>query len=122
MGKILYYIREREKEKQLTELCGELKLASQKIEEKELGCTLSELLSGKAKGKCSVSAMYIQPEILIFCGMQEKELDSFLEKYREKKLSPIKLKAVVTPFNCGWSIYQLTGELVKESRAIEKRK
>lgn len=114
MEQLLYYIGNSEKEKALLKLCGGLKIAARKITARELGVSVGELVSGKASNKKTIPALYVQPELMIFSGFNDKRLDTFLTSYKTAGIEAIDLKAIVTPFNISWSIYEITQELKKE--------
>ena len=58
------------------------------------------------------------PELLVFSGLQENSLQLFLAAYREAQIEQIPLKAIVTPHNISWSIYELSRELASEHAAM----
>lgn len=62
--------------------------------------------------------LYVLPEVLLFAGMKDGELDKFLVIYKATGLSPVRLKAMVTPYNMNWSLYALVEELQKEARSF----
>ena len=49
-------------------------------------------------------------------SVDEAALDRFLEAYRTGGLEKIKRKAVITPTNLGWTLYELAEQLGIESR------
>ena len=61
-------------------------------------------------------------EILVFVAFSEEKLDLFLRAYRQAGIAPIPLKAVLTPHNCSWSVYELTQELMREHIAMMERR
>lgn len=65
-----------------------------------------------------------QPEVMVFSGITDTQLDMFLHGYKMGGISPIYLKAILTPYNYTWSLYQLTQELIREHTAMmmERRK
>ena len=71
-----------------------------------------------------VPADYKQPEVMVFSGITDTQLDMFLHGYKMGGISPIYLKAIWTPYNYTWSLYQLTQELIREHTAMmmERRK
>ena len=71
-----------------------------------------------------VPADYKQPEVMVFSGITDTQLDMFLHGYKMGGISPIYLKAILTPYNYTWSLYQLTQELIREHTAMmmERRK
>ena len=60
------------------------------------------------------------PELILFFGIPDKLLDTFLAEYKKTDLERIRLKAIVTPTNLGWTVYQLTEHLNKEALQFEK--
>ncbi len=60
-------------------------------------------------------ALYNLPEFMIFNGFADGELDEFLHAYRAAGIPKIQLKAVVTPFNIGWTLYELIEHLKEEA-------
>ena len=62
---------------------------------------------------------YRMPELLVFCGLEDGLLDQFLAGYRQREIEPIGLKAVATPHNLFWTVYELTTELEQERAAMQ---
>ena len=64
------------------------------------------------------------PEHMIFSVIGGEQLDVFLQAMRTAGISPIPLKAVLTPYNYKWSLYELVQELQREHTAMmmERRK
>lgn len=60
-------------------------------------------------------ALYNLPEFMIFNGFTDEVLDEFLHAYRAAGIPKIQLKAVVTPFNIGWTLYELIEHLKEEA-------
>ena len=67
----------------------------------------------------TVPAMYQMPEILIFVSIEEDGIRAFLSAFRAEGEKPVALKAAVTPFNIGWTLYALIGELNREREALK---
>ena len=120
--KVMYYLKDTKKEKQILKLCSQLGIHTRKIKEKDVNVSLSTLAG--ISGAVSMSQVekapkgYEMPELLIFVGMTEKKLDEFLTEYKKRGIEPISLKAMVTPHNISWSVYQLVAELIKERASI----
>ena len=55
-------------------------------------------------------------EMLVFSGMDSGAVDRFLDAFKKAALSPVLLKAIITPYNVFWTPLQLYEELVKEHR------
>ena len=57
-------------------------------------------------------------EFIVFQGFEEDALQDFLRKYKETGLERIPLKAIVTPYNISWTLYDLVEHLKEESKRI----
>ena len=120
MGKILLYTENDFKAESIKSLCSRLRHGFVRIGADEINCSLASFLSGKPKAVsgCRIPVLYSQPELLVLGGLASAEIDTFLEEYRKENIGKTELKAVVTPSNCMWSVYELTGELIKENRRM----
>lgn len=121
-AKLIYHLKDVKKESQIIRLCKQLGISTRKIKETDVNVSLSALagISG-APGMTQAEKApkdYKMPELLIFAGMADEKLDEFLAEYRKQGIEPVSLKAMVTPHNICWSVYQLTVELIKERAAI----
>ena len=108
--KIFVYMTDREKKEKILSLCGELNLGLDEISYAQINTPLVELvglprLPEEMRGKAAAPALYNMPELLVFCGMPEDEVDVFLKRYREIGIAPVSLKAVTTPYNLLWTPY-----------------
>ena len=97
------------------------------LSQADINRTLSEItgmLSLKITGAAhkKAPALFSLPEIIIFAGFAGNKLDAFLEAYRKAGGEPVKLKAVVTLTNSGWTLYELAMELAKEHAALNGEK
>ena len=54
-------------------------------------------------------------------GFEDGKLDMYLAAYKNREIEPVRLKAVLTPYNCMWSVYELTQELEKEDAAVRRK-
>ena len=63
--------------------------------------------------------IFCMPEIVIFSGVPNKSLDEFMLSYKNVGVPPISLKAVTTPKNINWTLYQLIKELSSERTQME---
>jgi hypothetical protein len=73
------------------------------------GCEKREVAAGYEK-----YAPVMGQELLIFCGLTEERLDEVLESLKNAGVPKIDLKAVVTPTNAEWTVYQLYEQLLSE--------
>ena len=123
--KVMYYLKDTKKEKQILKLCSQLGIQTRKIKEKDVNVSLSTLAG--ISGAISMSQVekapkdYEIPPLLIFVGMTEKKLDEFLTEYKKRGIEPTHLKAIVTIHNMKWSVSGLIAELKKEQIAIMMR-
>lgn len=119
-----------EKEKQLLVLCKKLGIETYKLTESDIARTLGEIVGMPAMGQSLMPNVHgngigkgsnAMPEVLLFSGLKEAELDAFLASYKETKIAPVALKAIVTPYNVSWSLGTLLVELEQERRAYERK-
>ena len=71
-----------------------------------------------ADPKISAPLSLSVPEILIFQGMTSRELDVFLDAYKQAGIAPVALKAIITPTNVFWSVHKLHRELQAERLSL----
>ena len=57
-------------------------------------------------------------EMLVFSGMNQQQVDSFLKEYRNRGIEQIGCKAIITPDNVFWTAEKLFRELLKEHTFI----
>ena len=56
--------------------------------------------------------------MVVFCGVEEKQLDQLLQTLSKGGAGPDCLKAVLTPHNRGWNALKLYQELLREHQAL----
>ena len=59
--------------------------------------------------------------MMVFCGVNQAQLNAILNAIRLSKLPPIPLKAVLTETNLQWNSVQLRDELLQEKEAIAQQ-
>lgn len=57
-------------------------------------------------------------ELLIFCHMDNAQVNRFLTTSKQMRYAPVALKAVLTPTNAEWTPVQLCRELKDERAAV----
>lgn len=120
--RIIYNIDNQDKEKQLVEFCRQLGYNARKIKPSDAdssvgsiaGIKISNTMSRKEKAPLG----YKFPEVIIFSGISDGDLDIFLAEYKKAGIEPVPLKAVVTQHNISWSLYELVKELQRERIAM----
>ena len=123
MKRIYLHSSDNEKISVLERLCGEQKIEIRMLRESDINRTLADICGvkmGSARTPAKAPLLYGLPELLIFFGMDDKGLDLFLDAYNRSGVEKIQRKAVITPTNLGWSLYELAEELGKES-ALNKQ-
>ena len=120
MDRIFYYISNEEKEGQICDLCAGLSIEPVKIAGDQLGITVGELIGVKERESepKKPPVLYSQPDLMIFCVEEKDTFDLFLDTYREKGIAPTPYKAVATPHNISWTVFELTQEIMREHEAM----
>ena len=116
-GIILMYIKNESNRKQIETLCDKMAIAVKQLKPADLNKTIGSLAGIKGiNGSKSVNVPfgYMLPDLMIFSGINDKKLDSFLENYRNEAIDTVGLKAVVTTNNINWTLYELIQELKQE--------
>ena len=110
-----------EKQQKIRKLCQrfgmECRMLTEKDGKEELGVLCATYPAAVGKHEMPPFAWQM-PELLVFSGLQENSLQLFLAAYREAQIEQIPLKAIVTPHNISWSIYELSRELASEHAAM----
>lgn len=81
----------------------------------------AERIADIASGNRISDFHQITDEMMLMCGLSDRKLDEFLEKYRTAGISPIPLKAVLTSENMKWSAYGLFREISAEHEAVKAK-
>lgn len=123
LGTIMFHTNNLKKERQIKELCRNLGLVTRAIKQQDINKTVGTIgVQGGIKGgslfskgeKIKAPDKYKLPELIIFSGLSDENIDKFLEEYKKSGIEPVVLKAIVTPTNISWSLYELVCELEKE--------
>lgn len=124
--RIIYNIDTPGKEQLILGLCRQLGVQTRKIKsadaDKKVGTLAglkipsSEGFGGNGQKKAPKD--YKLPELMIFSGFSDEELDTFLDAYKTTGIEPVALKAIVTIHNMSWSVYQIASELQRERIAL----
>ncbi len=124
-AKVLYYVQDENKRIQFEVLCMGMALSARQLKASDLNEQVGVLagMNGiKAPDMQTVEkapAIFCMPEVVIFSGISNQMIDAFLLSYKNLGLAPIRLKAVTTPRNVEWTLYQLIRELAKEHGELE---
>ena len=97
-------------------LCRSLQLTVRPVAPQETGIPIRELPDSAPV--CGPAVMPFREEMLLMADLSAPQLDAFLRELRVSH--PVRLKAVLTPFNARWTSLQLYDELSREARAMGK--
>lgn len=106
-------------------LCMKLGLAVKPVPEVDFSqpiaalCGLAERTEAAPAGTAD-SAGTFAGEMLVFCHMDNGQVNRFLQTARQMRFAPVALKAVLTPTNAQWTPVQLQEELNSEREAVRK--
>lgn len=112
--KILLFHVGKEKSGKINTLCRRLNIQTITVPKARYNNALGTLLNiGNFAAKESPAEEFAM-EMMVFSGLTSEELDIFLQEYKNAGITPISLKAIVTPTNVFWSASRLYNELAKE--------
>ena len=118
-AQVFLHIPDKNKFDRISKLCEKSGYSCRQIQNADVNRTILELISGQSAGKkVSAPPLYFLPEMMIFQGLADKEVHRFLEMYRAEGLPTVDLKAVVTPWNLTWTLYELAEHLKEEHRSM----
>ncbi len=125
-SKIYFYTKDIIKKEQVKKISDAIDAQFIELKVSQANETIASLvglppLSLSDNKNTNAPALWAMPEIIIFFGISDKLLDTFLAEYKKTGFEKIRLKAIVTPTNLGWTLYQLTEHLDKEARQFEKK-
>lgn len=118
---LLFYTENYNKGRLITQMCRQFGIIARKIKTSDINVSLAGL-AGQGKRTylngdqppMKAPEGYAMPEIMIFSGFSREFMFEFLDAYKNAGIETISLKAVLTPYNFTWSLYQLIKELERE--------
>ena len=119
---ILIYEMKKEKEEKVLTICRKRQITVRKVQFLEYAQSLGSLarISKIPQNRTKDSGTLLGEEMMVFSGMDTNEIDSFLNDYKNMGISPVELKAVLTPYNIFWNSRQLYEELQKEKNSFHQ--
>ena len=117
MKKIYLYTTDAGKKTSIEKICSNQQIALYTLGYPDINKTVSVICGmplRAAKQHKQPPVMYVLPELMLFYGIDDKALDDFLDAYNAAGIEKIQRKAIVTPANLGWTLYELAEELGKE--------
>ena len=124
-GMILDYVQEEKKKIQIEVIGMSMSIETKQLKPSDLNTQVGKLAGLKNVAPLDLTqiekppVIFCMPEIVIFSGVPNKSLDEFMLSYKNVGVPPISLKAVTTPKNINWTLYQLIKELSSERTQME---
>ena len=124
-GMILYYVQEEKKKIQIEVIGMSMSIETKQLKPSDLNTQVGKLAGLKNVAPLDLTqiekppVIFCMPEIVIFSGVPNKRLAEFMLSYKNVGVPPISLKAVTTPKNINWTLYQLIKELSSERTQME---
>ena len=100
-------------------LCMKLGLLVKPVPAEDF-CQPISALCGLTEAVEAAPAEAFPEEMLIFCHMDNAQVNRFLQTAKQMRFAPVALKAILTPTNAEWIPAQLCQELKDERAAVLK--
>ena len=98
-------------------LCMKLGLAVKAVPAEEFCQPISALCGLSAPAEAAPAEGFCE-EMLVFCHMDNAQVNRFLQTAKQMRFAPVALKAILTPTNAAWTPAQLCLELKQERAAV----
>ena len=98
-------------------ICMKLGLAVKAVPAEDCGTTIGALAGVSAPAEAAPADAFPE-EMLVFCHMDNAQVNRFLQTAKQLRYAPVALKAILTPANAEWTPAQLCRELKQERAAI----
>lgn len=98
-------------------LCMKLGVAVKTVPAEDF-CQPISALCGLSEPVEASPAEAFAEEMLIFCHMDNTQVNRFLQTAKQMRFAPVALKAILTPTNAEWTPVQLCRELKDERAAV----
>ena len=115
---VLLYNLENDKGRKIKALCLTLKLRARSVLPEDFGQPLDGVLGLAPRAETAETGKVFPDELLVMAGLSSHQMNQLLQGFRQKKIPPVELKAVLTASNGGWNAYQLRDELKREHEAM----
>ena len=121
-AQVLLFRVEPVKAAQIESLCKNLGICTSKVKLSDYSQKLAHLagIPGFPREDIDYTGPEFPSEMMVFSNMADR-LDQFLNEYKNAGISPIGLKAIITPHNIFWSAEDLYKELFKEHQFFQKQ-
>ena len=125
MERVYLYTPKSETREKVQGVCEKLGMECLELVPADLNRYVGEIVGSEPSIKRPVHpekapVFFQMPEIMLFYGIPDGRLDQYLEEYRKAGIDRIAYKAVITPFNISWTLYELALELKRENDQINR--
>lgn len=103
-------------------LCLRLGIRVCPVPPEDYGAPLAALAGLAEKGQVPVPAEDFADEMLVMANFRPGMLDTFLNGFRQARIPPVPLKAMLTETNAQWNSVQLHRAIAEEHEAMKGRK
>ncbi len=121
MAEIFLYNLHTPKGEAIEQLCTKLHIKCRHIDPRDYLERLGFITGNKNFERIGIpfTGNAFDDEMMLLKNFEGNTLDLFLEAYRKAGITPVILKAALTPTNIHWNTLQLYEELARERRAFE---
>lgn len=114
--RILMFNVSKEKRDKIIQMCKTLGILTKTVDRPQYNQKIGALaeISGFKEDKEIYTKEEFPLEMLVFSGMNQQQVDSFLKEYKNRGIEQIGCKAIITPDNVFWTAEKLFRELLKE--------
>ena len=117
MEKLLIFHLDDTEYQKLNQIAHSLKIICEKIPDTSYNQTIEALASGKISPLVAPATGKVPTEsLLLMCNLTDKRMDKLLAELRAKNVR-IDYKAILTPTNKKWTVFQLLLEMYREKAA-----
>lgn len=115
---LLCYNLKDEKFKKIRLAAMRFKIRLRPVKPEEYGQTLAALCGMEPPAQAAAQPQPFGDEMLVMAHFPGLLASQFLQSFRRLGISPVALKAVLTPTNCMWDSVQLHNEIAMEHAAM----
>ena len=103
--RILMFNVSKEKRDKIIQMCKTLGILTKIVDRPQYNQKIGALaeISGFKEDKEIYTKEEFPLEMLVFSGMNQQQVDSFLKEYRNRGIEQIGCKAIITPDNVFWT-------------------
>lgn len=120
MEKLLIFHFDDTNYRKLEQIARSLNISCEKVPDTLYNQTIAAIASGRPNPLIAPASGKVPSEsLLLMCNLTDNHMDRLLEELRKKNVS-IDYKAILTPTNQKWTVFQLMLEMYREKAAYQK--